>query len=70
MRAAVAVLLFASSCTGAQARTVHRGGELTLAAGLFGILGLGTCGGADAHGKTSQLTPAQVSDLVAYLETL
>jgi Cytochrome c len=29
-----------------------------------------TCGGADAHGKTSQLTPAQVSDLVAYLETL
>jgi hypothetical protein len=39
VRAAVAVLLFASSCTGAQARTVHRSGEITLAAGLFGILG-------------------------------
>ena len=39
MRVAVAVLLFAGSCTGAQARTVHRGGEITLAGGLFGILG-------------------------------
>ena len=39
MRAAVAVLVFASSCTGAQARTVHRAGEITLAGGLFGILG-------------------------------
>ena len=29
-----------------------------------------TCGGGDLHGKTSQLTPAQLSDLVAYLETL
>jgi len=29
-----------------------------------------TCGGGDHHGKTSQLTPAQLSDLVAYLETL
>ena len=38
MRTTVAILLFTSSCTGAQARTVHRGGELTLAAGLFGIL--------------------------------
>jgi hypothetical protein len=39
VRTTVAILLFASSCTGAQARTVHRGGEITLAAGLFGILG-------------------------------
>jgi hypothetical protein len=29
-----------------------------------------TCGGGDLHGKTSQLSVAQVSDLVAYLETL
>jgi hypothetical protein len=28
------------------------------------------CGGGDAHGKTSQLTPAQLSDLVGYLESL
>ena len=30
----------------------------------------GPCGGGDLHGKTSQLTPAQLSDLVSYLETL
>jgi hypothetical protein len=30
----------------------------------------GACGGGDAHGKTSHLTAEQVSDLVAYLETL
>lgn len=30
----------------------------------------GPCGGGDMHGKTSQLTVAQVDDLVAYLETL
>jgi len=30
----------------------------------------GACGGGDAHGKTSQLSKAQVADLVAYLETL
>lgn len=30
----------------------------------------GACGGRDQHGVTSQLTAAQVSDLVAYLETL
>ena len=29
-----------------------------------------TCGGGDLHGKTSQLSAAQLSDLVAYLETL
>lgn len=28
------------------------------------------CGGGDKHGKTSHLTPAQIDDLVAYLETL
>jgi mono/diheme cytochrome c family protein len=28
------------------------------------------CGGGDAHGTTSQLTAAQQSDLVAYMETL
>ena len=30
----------------------------------------GACGGGDYHGKTSQLTPAERSDLVAYMETL
>jgi hypothetical protein len=29
-----------------------------------------TCGGGDAHGHTSQLTPQQLSDLVAYMKTL
>jgi len=28
------------------------------------------CGGGDQHGKTSHLTPAQIDDLVAFLETL
>jgi mono/diheme cytochrome c family protein len=28
------------------------------------------CGGGDKHGKTSQLTDAQIADLVAYLESL
>jgi mono/diheme cytochrome c family protein len=30
----------------------------------------GPCGGGDLHGHTSQLTQAQIADLVAYLETL
>ncbi|WP_438036339.1 cytochrome-c peroxidase [Sorangium sp. So ce204] len=30
----------------------------------------GPCGGGDRHGVTSALTPAQIDDLVAYLETL
>jgi hypothetical protein len=30
----------------------------------------GICGGGDTHGHTSQLTPAQVDDLVAFLESL
>ncbi|HMI83425.1 MAG TPA: cytochrome c [Polyangiaceae bacterium] len=30
----------------------------------------GACGGGDAHGRTSQLTAEQRTDLVAYLETL
>lgn len=30
----------------------------------------GPCGGGDAHGRTSHLTPEQINDLVAYLETL
>ncbi len=29
-----------------------------------------TCGGGDAHGRTSHLTGAQIADLVAYLESL
>lgn len=31
---------------------------------------VGACGGGDAHGKTSQLTPAQRADLVTYLKSL
>jgi hypothetical protein len=34
----VAVMLFSTSCTHAQSTTIHRGGEITLAAGLIGIL--------------------------------
>jgi len=30
----------------------------------------GPCGGGDAHGQTSKLTPEQRADLVAYLDTL
>jgi DNA-binding beta-propeller fold protein YncE len=30
----------------------------------------GECGGGDKHGRTSQLTTAQIDDLVTYLETL
>ncbi|MEO8842641.1 MAG: cytochrome c [Kofleriaceae bacterium] len=50
---------------GARAPFLHDGCAKTLADRFSA-----TCGGADAHGKTSQLTAAQVSDLVAYLETL
>jgi cytochrome c peroxidase len=28
------------------------------------------CGGGDKHGTTSQLTPAQVTDLTTYLQSL
>jgi hypothetical protein len=55
MRAAVAVLLFATSCTGAQARTVHRGGEITLAGGLFGIL---------ATVAVAEIIPSHESDIL------
>jgi mono/diheme cytochrome c family protein len=30
----------------------------------------GACGGGESHGHTAQLLPAQLADLVAYLETL
>jgi hypothetical protein len=30
----------------------------------------GTCGGGDSHGHTSQLSPQQIADLVAFLQTL
>jgi len=30
----------------------------------------GACGGGDAHGKTSQLGDAEISDLIAYMQTL
>lgn len=44
---------------------MHNGCAATLA-DRFG----GKCGGDDRHGTTSKLTPDQINDLVAYLETL
>ena len=38
MRALALLVAFACSCTAAQARVAHRGGEIALAAGLIGIL--------------------------------
>jgi len=49
---------------GARAPFMHDGCATTLADRF------GACGGGDAHGKTSQLTPAQLADLVALLESL
>lgn len=49
---------------GARAPFIHDGCAATLMDRFT------TCGGGDLHGKTSQLSPAQLSDLVAYLETL
>jgi cytochrome c peroxidase len=43
---------------------MHDGSVPTLAE-RFGPLG-----GGDLHGHTSQLTPEQITDLVAYLESL
>jgi len=48
----------------ARAPFIHNGCAPTLADRF------GPCGGGDKHGKTSQLTQAQVADLVAYLEAL
>jgi len=50
---------------GARAPFMHDGCAKTLADRFTA-----PCGGGDLHGHTSQLTPAQVADLVAYLETL
>lgn len=49
----------------ARAPYMHTGCAATLR-DRFG----GACGGGDAHGVTSTLTPAQIDDLVAYLESL
>jgi cytochrome c peroxidase len=49
---------------GARAPFMHDGCAATLADRFT------TCGGGDLHGKTSMLTPAQIADLTAYLETL
>jgi mono/diheme cytochrome c family protein len=43
---------------------LHNGCAATLT-GRFG-----SCGGGDAHGETSTLSPAEIADLVQYLETL
>lgn len=49
---------------GARAPFMHDGCAPTLADRF------GTCGGGNLHGVTTQLTSAQVADMVAYLETL
>jgi hypothetical protein len=49
---------------GGRAPYMHDGCATTLA-DRFGV-----CGGGDLHGKTSQLTGAQLTDLVSYLESL
>jgi mono/diheme cytochrome c family protein len=51
---------------GARAPFMHNGCAATLM-GRFSSL---FCGGGDLHGRTSQLTAAQLADLVAYLESL
>lgn len=50
---------------GGRAPFIHDGCAKTLA-DRFGA----TCGGGDAHGHTSQLSTADVADLVAFLDTL
>ena len=49
---------------GSRAPYMHNGCAATLADRF------GPCGGGDQHGVTSTLSPADVSDLVAYLKTL
>jgi hypothetical protein len=49
---------------GARPPFMHDGCATTLADRF------GTCGGGDKHGHTSQLTAAQITDLVAYLDSL
>lgn len=50
---------------GGRAPFMHNGCATTLRARFEPA-----CGGGDAHGKTSQLTKAEIDDLVTYLETL
>jgi hypothetical protein len=50
---------------GARAPFMHTGCAATLTDRFTA-----SCGGGDTHGKTSQLSSAQISDLVAYLQTL
>jgi mono/diheme cytochrome c family protein len=56
------------SLRGVASRTplMHNGCAATLRDRLTNPL----CGGGDQHGHTSQLQPAQITDLIAYLETL
>jgi mono/diheme cytochrome c family protein len=49
---------------GARAPFLHNGCALTLR-DRFGV-----CGGGEAHGRTAHLTQDEISDLVAYLESL
>jgi mono/diheme cytochrome c family protein len=49
---------------GARAPYMHDGCAATLRDRF------GACGGGDNHGHTSQLTDAQLSDLIAYLDSL
>lgn len=51
---------------GARAPYLHSGCAQTLSDRFT----LASCGGGDSHGHTSQLSPAELADLVAYLESL
>jgi hypothetical protein len=51
---------------GSRAPLMHTG----CAKGLRERFSNPACGGGDKHGKTSQLTPAEVDDLTSYLESL
>jgi mono/diheme cytochrome c family protein len=50
---------------GARAPFMHTGCAATLTDRFAGL-----CGGGNRHGRTDHLTPAQIADLVAYLESL
>jgi hypothetical protein len=49
---------------GARAPFLHDGCAPTL------LDRFGTCGGGDLHGRTSQLTAAELADMAAYLESI
>ena len=74
MRFVVAAVLF-TSCTHAQSTTIHRGGEITLAAGLIGILAVVAAAEILPNNKTDILEagvvcfPISLAGALAYVAT-